>query len=153
MEFLEACSLAEEIVASETDCNREHGHVKDVEEHADGVHFDARIGKPKYQKRSHERGEKRACHRHAHGIRDVAFSQKTHDVARNSAWATTDKDNADGQIRVKSENLRECKCNEWHDRVLCHGAKENVCGTFHQVADIVHSDGEAHAEHDDAENN
>ena len=153
MEFFEACSLAEEVVASETDENRKHRHVKDVEEHADGVHFDARVRKPKHQKRSHERGEKRACHGHAYGVCDVAFSQKTHDVARNTAWAATDKDNADSQIRVKSENLRERKRNERHDGVLCYGAEENVAGTFHQVADVVHGDGEAHAEHDDAENN
>ena len=153
MEFLEACTLAEEVVASETDENRENRHVKDVEEHAHGVHFDACIGKPKDQKWSHERGEKRACHRHAHGIRDVAFSQKAHDVARNAAWAATDKDNADSQIRVKSENLRERKRNERHDGVLCYGAKENVGGAFHQVANVVHGNGETHAEHDDAENN
>ena len=153
MEFLEACALAEEVVAGETDHNRENGHVKDVEEHADGVHFDARVGKPKDQKRSHERGEKRTCHCHAHGICHVAFSQETHDVARNATWAATDENNADSQIRVKSKNLCECKCDERHDGVLRHGAEENVGGAFHQVADVVHGNGKAHAEHDNAENN
>ena len=47
LEFLESCTLAEEVVAGESDGNRENRHVKDVEEHADGVHFDARVGKPK----------------------------------------------------------------------------------------------------------
>lgn len=100
MEFLEARALAEEVVTSETDCNRENGHVKNIEEHANGVHFDARIGKPKNQKRSHKRGEKRACHGHAYGVRHIAFSQETHDVARNATRAATDENNADGQIRV-----------------------------------------------------
>ena len=80
LEFLEACALAEEVVASEADCNREDGHVKDVEEHADSVHFDACVCKPKNQKRSHERSEERACHGHAHGVGHVAFSQEAHDV-------------------------------------------------------------------------
>lgn len=80
MEFLEACAFTKEVVAGETDCNREDGHVKDVEEHADGVHFDARVSKPKDQKRSHERSEKCACHGHAHGIGHVAFSQEAHNV-------------------------------------------------------------------------
>ena len=48
LEFLESRALAEEVVASESDGNRENRHVKDVEEHADGVHFDARVGKPKH---------------------------------------------------------------------------------------------------------
>ena len=48
LEFLESCTLAEEVVAGETDGNRENRHVKDVEEHADGVHFDARVGEPKH---------------------------------------------------------------------------------------------------------
>ena len=48
LEFLKASTFAEEVVASETDNNREDCHVKDVEEHADGVHFDARVGKPKH---------------------------------------------------------------------------------------------------------
>ena len=48
LEFLESRALAEEVVAGETDNNREDCHVKDVEEHADGVHFDARVGKPKH---------------------------------------------------------------------------------------------------------
>ena len=153
LEFLEACTLAEEVVAGEADCNRENRHVKDVEEHADGVHFDARVSKPKDQKRGHERSEKCACHGHAHGVGHVAFCQKAHDVARNATWAATDKDNADSQIRVKSKELSERECNERHDGVLCHGAKENVGGAFHQVANIVHGNSEAHAEHDDAENN
>jgi len=48
LEFLEPGALAEKVVAGETDDNREDCHVKDVEEHADGVHFDARVGKPKH---------------------------------------------------------------------------------------------------------
>ena len=152
LEFLEACALAKEVVAGETDCNREHGHVKDVEEHADCVHFDACIGKPKYQKRSHERGEKRACHRHADGICDVAFCQEPHDVARNATRTATNENNANGQIRVKPKELCERKCYKRHDGVLGHGTEENVCGTFHQIANIIHRNGEAHAEHDDAEN-
>ena len=48
LEFLESGTLAEKVVAGETDDNREDCHVKDVEEHADGVHFDARVGKPKH---------------------------------------------------------------------------------------------------------
>ena len=48
LEILKPCTLAEEVVASESDGNRENRHVKDVEEHADGVHFDARVGKPKH---------------------------------------------------------------------------------------------------------
>ena len=46
LEFLEPGTLAEKVVAGETDENRENGHVKDVEEHADGVHFDARVSEP-----------------------------------------------------------------------------------------------------------
>ena len=153
LEFLEACALAKKVVAGEADCNRENGHVKDVEKHADGVHFDARVREPKDQKRSHERSEERACHGHAHGIRHIAFSQETHNVARNTARTATDENNADGQIRVKPEDLRECKRDKRHDGVLRDCAEEDVAGTFHQVADVVHGNGEAHAEHDDAENN
>ena len=47
LEFLKACAFAEEVVAGKADNNRENRHVKDVEEHANGVHFDARVGKPK----------------------------------------------------------------------------------------------------------
>ena len=47
LKFLKASALAEEVVAGKADDNREDCHVKDVEEHADGVHFDARVGKPK----------------------------------------------------------------------------------------------------------
>ena len=47
LKFLKARALAEEVVAGKADDNREDCHVKDVEEHADGVHFDARIGEPK----------------------------------------------------------------------------------------------------------
>lgn len=80
LKFLEACALAKKVVAGEADCNREDGHVKDVEEHADCVHFDARVSEPKDQKRGHERSEERACHGHAHGIGHVAFSQEAHNV-------------------------------------------------------------------------
>ena len=153
MELLEASTLAKEIVAGETDSNRENGHVKDVAEHADGVHFDACVGKPKDQKRCHERCKERACHGHAHGICHIAFSQKTHDVARNATRAATDENNADGQIRVKPEDLRKRKRDERHDGVLRDRSEEDIAGTFHQVADVVHGNGEAHAEHDDAENN
>ena len=151
LEFLESGALAEEVVAGETDDNREDGHVKDVKEHADGIHFDARVCKPKHQKRSHERGKERACHGHAHGIGHVAFGQKTHYVTRNAARAATDKHNADGQIRVKPEDFRKRKCNERHDGVLRDCAEKDVGGAFHQVAYVVHRDGKAHAEHDDAE--
>ena len=90
LEFLEACALAKKVVAGEADCNRENRHVEDVEEHADCVHFDARVSEPKDQKRGHEWSEKCACHGHAHGIGHVTFSQKTHDVARNTARTATD---------------------------------------------------------------
>ena len=152
MEFLEAGAFTPKVVAGESDENRENRHVEDVEEHADSVHFDARVRKPKYQKRSHQRGKKRACHGHAHGIRHIAFSQKAHNVARNTAWAATDENNADGQIRVKPEDLRECKRDKRHDGILRDRTEEDVAGTFHQVADVVHGNGEAHAEHNDAEN-
>ena len=152
LKFLKSCALAEEVVAGKPDHDREDCHVKDVEEHANGIYFDARVGEPKDQNWSHERGEERACHRHTDGVSDIAFSQETHHVARNAARAATDKHDADSQIRVQSENLCERECDEWHDGVLCHGTEENVAGAFHQIADVVHGNGKAHAEHDDAEN-
>ena len=96
LEFLEACALAKKVVAGEADSNRENRHIEDVEEHAYGVHFDACVGKPKDQKRCHERCKERACHGHAHGVGHIAFCQKAHDVARNATRAATDENNADG---------------------------------------------------------
>ena len=81
LKFFKTRTLAKEVVASKPDDNRENCDVKDVEEHTDGVHFDARVGEPKDQKRSHEWREECADHGHAYGISHVTFGQETHHVA------------------------------------------------------------------------
>ena len=152
LDFLEHGTLAEEIVAEEPDRDRRNRYIKNVQEHSLRIHVDARIGKPQHKQRSHDRSKERANHGHAHRIGHVALGQETHDVARNTSRTAPHQDDAHGKVRVKPENLREAERDKRHDRVLRNRTEQNVKRLLHQVTNIVRRNGEAHTQHDDAEN-
>lgn len=153
LDFLEDGTLAQKMVAQKSDGNRRDSHIQDIQEHALRVHVNTRVGKPQHKQRSHNGRKQGRNHRHAHGIRNVALRQETHDIAGNASGTATDEDDAHRKVGIQTEHFRKSERDERHDGVLRDGSEQNVKRLLHQVPDIVHRNGEAHAQHDDAEDN
>ena len=151
--FLEHRILAQEVVAGKANQDRRNRHVQDIQEHSLRVHVDARIGKPQHQQRSHEGRKQGRDHRHAHRVGHVTLGQEAHHVARDATRAAAHENDAHGKVRVQPENLGEGEGHQGHDGVLRAGAQQNVERLLHEVLHVVDSNGEAHAEHDDAQDN
>ena len=50
------------------------------------------------------------------------------------------------------EDMHQEVCHAGHDKELCTGSCQDVPGALPQDAEIVGAEGQAHGEHDDAEN-
>ena len=149
--FLEHRVLAQEIVANKANQNRRNRHIQDIQEHPLRVHVNARIGKPQHQQRSHEGRKQGRNHRHAHRVGHVTLGQEAHHVARDATRAAAHENDAHGKVGVQPKNLGEREGHQGHDGVLRAGTQQNVERLLHEVFHVIDSDGEAHAEHDDAQ--
>ena len=102
-----------------------------------------------------QRGEERSQHggnsSHANRQCNVALGQISHHVRRGAAGAGAHKDDTDGQLSGQMEHLRQRPCKEGHQRELCNAADNHVLRAAEHHLEILRLQGEAHAEHNDAQ--
>lgn len=141
--------FAEEVIKRDAENNRQDRHENDRLEHAECIDVDSRPCEAEHQKRRHDRGEQRRNGCHTDGIRDIAFTQKAHQVRRNAARATTDENKADRDSLVQAKNLYERESYERHDCKLGRRAYSQVERAFGQRAKVFRRERKPHCKHDE----
>lgn len=126
-------------------------HLHDRDRH--GLRIDGHVGagEPPGEERSHERGEQRRDRGHRDGERDVSLREVGDDVRGGASGRAADEDHADRDRCGQLEDPREEHGEQGHDDELRDDADEHRKGSFHDEFEVGDLQGEAHAEHDDAE--
>src|SRR3989344_4781086 len=84
---------------------------------------------------------------HGHRQRQVAACQPSHHVRRGAAWAATDQNHADGNLRGQMERLAEQPRHARHDHEMRHHAQGHAPRVAGDLGEVVELEGQAHAEH------
>ena len=141
----------EEVVDHKAQSDGHQNHLNDGEEHIHGVHIHALTGVQQGQQRGEERSQHGGHGGHADGQGNVALGQIGHDVGGSAAGAGAHEDDADGQLGGQMEHLSQRPCQERHEGELRHAAHDDVLRAAEHHLEVLRLQGQAHAEHHDAQ--
>ena len=141
----------EEVVDHKTQCDGHQHHLDDGQEHIYRVHIHPLAGIQQGEQRGEEGRQHGGNCGHADGQCNVAFGQIGHHVGGGAAGAGTHKDDADGKLGGQVEQLRQRPCQKGHQGELRNAADDHVFRAAEHYLEVLRLQGEAHAEHDDAQ--
>ena len=141
----------EEVVDHKAQCDGHQHHLDDGEEHVHGVHIHALTGIQQGEQGSQDGSQHGGNCGHANGQCNVALGKVGHHVRGGAAGAGTHKDDADSQLGGQVEHHGQHPCQEGHEGELCHAAYDDVLRAAEHHLEIIGLQGQAHAEHDDAQ--
>ena len=140
-------------IGGRADNDRQQGNKQHKLEHTPAIHFDGLSDQISHPQRRHHRSKDGGNSGHADRKGNIAFSQKTHNVGRNTARTSTDQNQTQRQSGRKVKGSGNTDGKQRHDSVLGDGADKNVERTLCQNLIIFFAQSHAHTEHDDAEYN
>ena len=143
--------LMEEVVHHKAQCDGHQHHLDDGHEHAHGVHIHALAGVQQGEQRGEDGSQHGGNSGHANGQGHVALGKIGHHVGRSAAGAGAHQNDADGQLGGQVEHHGQHPCQEGHEGELCHAAYDDVLRAAEHHLEIIGLQGQAHAEHDDAQ--
>ena len=105
-----------------------------------------------HQQRSHYWRKNRRGAGHSHRKSHIAMAEITHDVARNAARTASHQQDSERQGWIKMPHMYQGVSHARHDDELGAGTDEDIQRALSQNLEVVGGQGQAHGEHDDAEN-
>ena len=126
-------------------------HQQDVLRHRRAIHRHTRTDQPGGKQRRHEGREQSRNRGHGDRQRDVRLCQVGDHVRGGAARCTTDEDDTDGHCVGKAEHVAQAPTHEGHDQVLGDNTYEHRQRALDDESEVGQRQGQAHAEHDDAE--
>ena len=110
-------------------------------------------GKPHGEKGGHEGCQQSGDRCHGHRKCNVTLSQVRDDIRCGSTRGASDQDDAGCDCRIKVERLGEEESNSRHNDVLRDNTDNDGQGALHDKSKVRKGQGQAHAEHNDAQAN
>ena len=143
--------LVEEVVDHKAQGDGHQHHLDDGQEHTHGVHIHTLAGVQQGEQRGEQGSKYGGNGGHADGQGHIPLGQIGHDVGGGAAGAGAHQDDADGQFGGQVEHHGEHPCQEGHEGELRYAAHDDVFRAAEHHLEIIGLQGQAHAEHDDAQ--
>ena len=143
--------LMEEVVDDKAQSDGNQNHLHDGEEHTHHVHVHALARIQQGEQRGEEGSQDGGYGGHADGQGHIALGQVGHHVGGGAAGAGAHQDDAHSQLSRQVEQLGEQEGQERHQGELGNAAHDHVLGAAEHNLEVGGLQGEAHAEHNDAQ--
>ena len=125
--------------------------LNDCERHALCINGHVLTGQPLGEKGGHEGCQKSGNRCHGHRECNVTLSQVRDDIRGGATRGATDQDDAGCNCRIEVEQLGQKEGDSRHDHVLRDNTDDDGQGALHDKGKVGKGQGQAHAEHDDAQ--
>ena len=133
--------------------DRDQNDLNNCERHALCINGHVLTGQPLGEQGSHEGCQKSGNRCHGHRERNVTLSQVRDDIRGGATRGTPDQDDAGCDCRIKVKQLGQKESDSRHNDVLCDNTDDDGQGALHDKSKVRKSQGQTHAEHDDAQAN
>ena len=152
-------SVSDDMVYKQPQYDRKKYDKGNRKKHVCEADLDPLACEQEYKPGGEDRCEQGTAHDDGNGERNVALCEKCHNIGRGSPGHAAEQNNADRKLRTELrsadpdqlQKFRDKKTKSCHEDVLAADAEQNLTRTFQDQGEVFCLQGDAHAEHDDPE--